>query len=79
MPTYVYETCSGDSIEAEKPAAAPRRFEVKQRMSDKALSRHPDTGERVRRVVTGGLGFVCGNGEHTAETCAQPGRSHAHG
>jgi|GEM_PF-5291351 len=69
MPTYVYETCPAI------PTQAPQRFEVTQRMSDKALSRHPDTGERVRRVVTGGLGFVCGSGGHTAAACTQPGCS----
>jgi predicted nucleic acid-binding Zn ribbon protein len=53
MPTYVYETVplhEGDPVE---------RFEIDQRMADSALERHPDTGVPVRRVISGGLGFVC--------------------
>lgn len=51
MPTYVYESIPSDG-------AAPRRFEVTQRMSDDPLTAHPDTGEPVRRIVTGGLGVL---------------------
>jgi predicted nucleic acid-binding Zn ribbon protein len=50
MPTYIYETTS--------PGKPARRFEVEQRMSEPALTRHPETGEPVRRVITGGLGFI---------------------
>lgn len=52
MATYVYETIprqNGDQ---------PRRFEVVQSMKDAPLTRHPDTGEPVRRVITGGFGFM---------------------
>jgi predicted nucleic acid-binding Zn ribbon protein len=52
MATYVYETIP--QIEGEKP----KRFEVKQSMKDAALTRHPDTGEPVRRVITGGAGLM---------------------
>jgi predicted nucleic acid-binding Zn ribbon protein len=52
MATYVYETIP--QIEGEKP----KRFEVKQSMKDAALTRHPDTGEAVRRVITGGAGLM---------------------
>jgi predicted nucleic acid-binding Zn ribbon protein len=52
MATYVYETIP--QIEGEKP----KRFEVKQSMKDAAFTRHPDTGEPVRRVVTGGAGLM---------------------
>jgi predicted nucleic acid-binding Zn ribbon protein len=48
MPIYVYETTG------EKP----RRFEVKQSMKDAPLSRDPETGEPVRRVISGGYGFI---------------------
>jgi len=74
MPTYVYETCPTAGGE-------PQRFEVSQRMSDKPLTRHPDTGEPVRRIVSGGLGFVCGSGEGSsgAGGCTLPGCGHAHG
>ncbi len=49
MPTYVYETVPAD------PAEAPVRFEVKQSMKDAPLTKHPETGEPVRRVVVGGF------------------------
>ncbi len=52
MATYVYETIP--QIEGEKP----KRFEVRQSMNDAALTRHPDTGEPVRRVITGGAGLM---------------------
>ena len=50
MPVYVYETL---------PAAGkkPRRFELKQSMHDAPLTHDPETGEPVKRVITGGDGF----------------------
>lgn len=51
MPTYIYETIPSD------PARAPRRFEVFQRMSDQAMVTDPDTGEAVKRIITGGAGL----------------------
>lgn len=48
--TYVYET-----IGTDKPV---RRFEVKQSMKDEPLRVHPETGEPVRRVITGGSGMM---------------------
>lgn len=52
MATYVYETVPQD------PSVTPRRFEVVQSMKDRPLTRHPDTGEAVRRVITGGYGLM---------------------
>ena len=52
MPTYVYETIP------QKPRQRPHRFEVKQSMKDAALTRHPDTGAPVRRVIAGGIGVI---------------------
>ncbi|HSI63896.1 MAG TPA: zinc ribbon domain-containing protein [Candidatus Saccharimonadia bacterium] len=52
MATYVYETIP--QLEGEKP----KRFEVKQSMKDEPLTRHPDTGEPVQRVITGGAGLM---------------------
>lgn len=52
MATYVYETISRQDGET------PRRFEVVQGMKDAPLSRHPDTGEPVRRVISGGFGIM---------------------
>jgi len=52
MATYVYETIP------RQPGAAPRRFEIVQSMKDAPLQRHPDTGEPVRRVISGGYGVM---------------------
>jgi predicted nucleic acid-binding Zn ribbon protein len=48
MPIYVYETVN-------RPT---RRFEIKQSMKDDALRVHPETGDEIRRVITGGLGYL---------------------
>ena len=52
MTTYVYETIPS------KPGQKPRFFEIKQAMSDKPLTKHPDSGEAIRRVVLGGYGVL---------------------
>ncbi|MCC6231401.1 MAG: zinc ribbon domain-containing protein [Verrucomicrobiales bacterium] len=52
MATYVYETIP------TKPGGKPKHFEIKQSMSEAALTRHPETGEPIRRVVTGGFGVM---------------------
>nr|VFK07853.1 MAG: hypothetical protein BECKLPF1236B_GA0070989_100314 [Candidatus Kentron sp. LPFa]VFK09562.1 MAG: hypothetical protein BECKLPF1236A_GA0070988_100259 [Candidatus Kentron sp. LPFa]VFK25599.1 MAG: hypothetical protein BECKLPF1236C_GA0070990_1002310 [Candidatus Kentron sp. LPFa]VFK63808.1 MAG: hypothetical protein BECKUNK1418G_GA0071005_103717 [Candidatus Kentron sp. UNK]VFK70914.1 MAG: hypothetical protein BECKUNK1418H_GA0071006_104218 [Candidatus Kentron sp. UNK] len=54
MPTYIYETIPEDS------SMEPRRFEVEQRMADDPLTTDPDTGLPVRRVISGGVGFLAG-------------------
>ena len=43
MPIYVYETVKEDG-------SAGERFEIHQSMKDEALTTHPETGEKVRRV-----------------------------
>ena len=48
MPTYIYET-------VEQPNT---QFEVKQSMHDDPLTRHPETGVPVRRVISGGYGIL---------------------
>jgi len=75
MPTYVYETVPRD------PGQAPLRFELDQRMSAPALTVHPDTGEPVRRVISGGLGFIgCESkgGAAPAGGCGMGGCGHAY-
>jgi predicted nucleic acid-binding Zn ribbon protein len=52
MATYVYETIPAN------PEEQPRRFEMQQKMSDPALKTDPQTGEPVRRIITGGSGLV---------------------
>ena len=51
MPTYTYQVITGDDRIGE-------RFEVVQRMRDDPLTAHPETGEPVRRVITGGSGLL---------------------
>ena len=43
MPTYVYQVVTDDGSEGEI-------FEVVQKMSDPALKKHPETGEKVQRI-----------------------------
>jgi predicted nucleic acid-binding Zn ribbon protein len=52
MTTYVYETIN------PKPGEKPQYFEIKQGMNEPPLSRHPETGEAIRRVVLGGFGVL---------------------
>jgi predicted nucleic acid-binding Zn ribbon protein len=63
MTTYVYETIP------EKSGAEPRRFEVRQSMHDAPLTRHPETGEPVRRVIAGGYGFIAQKASPPAAPC----------
>jgi predicted nucleic acid-binding Zn ribbon protein len=52
MAVYVYETIprrEGDPV---------RSYEIRQSMKDAALTKHPETGEPIRRVITGGLGIM---------------------
>lgn len=52
MAVYVYETVpsrEGESV---------RIYEIRQSMKDAALTEHPETGEPIRRVITGGLGVM---------------------
>ena len=43
MPTYVYQVIKTDGSEGEI-------FEVVQKMSEEPLTKHPETGEPVRRI-----------------------------
>ena len=52
MATYVYETIP------QQPDRPPARFEVVQSMKDAPLTRRPDTGEPVRRIISGGFGLM---------------------
>ncbi|MBW0001548.1 MAG: zinc ribbon domain-containing protein [Verrucomicrobia bacterium] len=54
MATYIYETVP------DSPGESVRRFEVKQSMKDAALTHDPETGKRVRRVISGGLAIMTG-------------------
>jgi predicted nucleic acid-binding Zn ribbon protein len=52
MATYVYETIPA------QPGDEVKQFEVQQSMKDAPLAKHPETGEPIRRVITGGSGFI---------------------
>jgi predicted nucleic acid-binding Zn ribbon protein len=52
MPTYLYETVPDSSTDVVE------RFEVKQSFAETPLAAHPTTGLPVRRVISGGAGFV---------------------
>jgi len=59
MPIYIYETID--------PTGPVRRFEVRQSMKDEPLRTDPETGEPVRRVISGGYGVhVAGSGSAPA-------------
>ena len=60
MPTYVYETVP--ACEGEKP----RRFEVRQSILDKPLTTDPETGQPVRRVISGGIELPRGPSDRKA-------------
>ena len=64
MATYLYETIPG------KPGEEPVTFEIQQSMKDAPLTKHPETGVPVRRVITGGFGFVSKGG--SAPSLQQP-------
>lgn len=46
MPTYEYKREDGSV------------FEITQKMSDKPLDRCPETGQKVKRIISGGSGVV---------------------
>jgi predicted nucleic acid-binding Zn ribbon protein len=52
MATYIYETVP------DSPGLPIRQFEVKQSMKDSPLTHDPETGQRVRRVIAGGMGVI---------------------
>ena len=63
MTTYVYETIPADN------SSSPRVFEFQQRMTDKPLTQHPETGEPVRRIISGGLGIMQKGSSPTPSSC----------
>lgn len=52
MTTHVYEPTH------PKPGETSRHFEMKQATNGGPLTKHPDTGEPIRRVVLGGYGVL---------------------
>ena len=66
MTTYVYETIP------KKSGEKPRYFEIKQSMKDAPLSKHPETGEPIRRVVLGGFGTLSSKGSSEGGSSCGP-------
>lgn len=52
MATYIYETVP------QRAGQKPVRFEMQQSMTEQPLTLHPETGEPVRRVISGGYGIM---------------------
>ncbi|HUJ45458.1 MAG TPA: zinc ribbon domain-containing protein [Opitutaceae bacterium] len=67
MATYVYETIP------RQPGELPARFEVIQSMKDAPLTRHPDTGEPVHRIISGGYGLMGVGGKNAPKPQATRG------
>jgi predicted nucleic acid-binding Zn ribbon protein len=63
MATYIYETVP------DLPDVPVRRFEIKQSMMDAPLTRDPQTGDKVRRIIAGGVGIVTGARSSAKTTC----------
>ena len=70
MATYIYET-----TDPNRPA---RRFEIQQSMKEEALTMHPETGEPIRRVITGGFGYLSRGGSEPGNSMP-PGGGHSCG
>ena len=68
--TYIYETVP------DSPDVPVRRFEIKQSMKEAPLTYDPQTGQKVRRVISGGLGIMTGarSSVNSAKTTCGTGR-----
>jgi len=52
MATYLYETIPTNDQETVE------QFEIRQSMKDDPLTHHPETGQPIRRVISGGFGLM---------------------
>ncbi len=67
MPCYTYETMPEGS-------GKPKVYEIEQRMADDPLTRHPETGERIRRIITADRGVITGSSApECGSDCGVPG------
>lgn len=57
MTVYIYETIPS------KEGEVAQTYEILQSMKEAALTVHPETGEQIRRVITGGLGIMTSSKE----------------
>ncbi|HAO97262.1 MAG: hypothetical protein CMP26_04250 [Roseibacillus sp.] len=65
MITYTYETIPADSSKDRE------RFEWRQSIHEPALEVHPETGVPVRRVITGGVGYLSSGGDSAEQSCCR--------
>jgi predicted nucleic acid-binding Zn ribbon protein len=65
MTTYIYESIP------EKKGEKVEHYEIRQSMKDSALTVHPETGKKIRRVVTGGYGLLRAGGSPAAAPAPQ--------
>jgi predicted nucleic acid-binding Zn ribbon protein len=72
MTTYVYETIP------QTKGQKPKVFEYRQSMTEAALTKHPETGEPVRRRISGGFGLMSKK-PHASATPSKGGCGHACG
>ena len=63
MPTYEYETIP------QHPGEEPMPFEVWQSMAEEPLTTHPETGQPVRRLISGGLMVMSKKGSCCRSSC----------
>ena len=66
MPTYVYE------ILDKQGQPTGRTFEIVQSMREKALAKHPETGEAVRRAILDADVLADAGWPHHARELLQP-------
>ncbi len=66
---YLYETIPASDLDQ------PTRFEIKQSIHEKALDKHPETGEPVRRVIVGGIGLITSKSATPEPRTAPPART----
>lgn len=69
MTTYLYETIPANECDE------PKHFEIKQSMTENALTHHPETGEPIRRVILGGYGIVQKGGSSSSSSSCGCGTS----
>ena len=48
----------------------PKHYEIEQSENDQPLTKHPETGEPIRRVLLGGFGTLSSKPEKSACGCA---------
>ncbi len=74
MATYVYETIVKEGEET-------KQYEISHSMMDDALTKHPETGEPIERIILGGTGMMGGSKSEPAPSsggCCGGGCGRAH-